>query len=403
MTDLNTVTIAAATRRVLEKQSKDALDELTPRKVRALVEQELGVEPGTLDEKPYKTAVKDAAADFVNSLNISDANVANGTTAPLEPSPVAAGTKKKPASKPAAKDDAPAKDKKKRKRSSKTVQSDTDDEDEEAALPPPKKAKPKSATKQVATSDEDAPTPPTKKKTKAVPKATPTEKAFGQFMGLINTEMKRDLAEDVASDEEDNNASTSNLGAVVTEFDSDLSSVVDESPVKKTRKKKPKRSPSESKPAKSTAKTATKREKKAPAELDKNEEEIKRLKSFVVACGVRKVWSKEFKDMDKPSQQIAHLKRMLAELGMSGRLSMEKAKSIRAQRELQKELQDVVEFDRKRGSGARRGLEAKAAKPKQAASESENDEEDEDEEVRPARKKLHQSITAFLADQSDDE
>ncbi|KAH9940746.1 uncharacterized protein BXZ73DRAFT_98576 [Epithele typhae] len=62
---------------------------------------------------------------------------------------------------------------------------------------------------------------------------------------------------------------------------------------------------------------------------------------FVVACGVRKVWSKELKGLDKPSEQIRHLRKMLMDLGMKGRMSLEQAKAIRQKREFQQELKDV--------------------------------------------------------------
>ena len=58
----------------------------------------------------------------------------------------------------------------------------------------------------------------------------------------------------------------------------------------------------------------------------------------MVACGVRKVWSKVFEGMDKPSQQIGKLKEILSDLGMKGRFSLEQAKSIREKRELAQEL-----------------------------------------------------------------
>lgn len=75
-----------------------------------------------------------------------------------------------------------------------------------------------------------------------------------------------------------------------------------------------------------------------------------------MACGVRKKWyglfshlflnvhptvtrAKEFEGMeDKPKKQIAHLKSILSDLGMTGRLSMEKAKTIKAKRELADEI-----------------------------------------------------------------
>jgi hypothetical protein len=49
------------------------------------------------------------------------------------------------------------------------------------------------------------------------------------------------------------------------------------------------------------------------------------------------VWSKLFKDLDS-CQQISKLKELLAGLGMTGRLSLEKAKEIKAKREFQQEL-----------------------------------------------------------------
>jgi hypothetical protein len=57
---------------------------------------------------------------------------------------------------------------------------------------------------------------------------------------------------------------------------------------------------------------------------------------------------KEFKGMeDRPSQQIKRLREILTELGMSGRMSLEQAKSIRAKRELAQELEDVASFGKK--------------------------------------------------------
>jgi hypothetical protein len=65
------------------------------------------------------------------------------------------------------------------------------------------------------------------------------------------------------------------------------------------------------------------------------------LQSLVIACGVRKVWVKEFKGLDQPSQQIARLRDILKDLGMSGRMSMEQAKSIKQKRELEQELRGL--------------------------------------------------------------
>lgn len=54
------------------------------------------------------------------------------------------------------------------------------------------------------------------------------------------------------------------------------------------------------------------------------------------------MWSKEFKGLDAPSQQIARLRAMLAELGMTGRMSLEAARTIKRKRELEKELGALV-------------------------------------------------------------
>jgi hypothetical protein len=62
------------------------------------------------------------------------------------------------------------------------------------------------------------------------------------------------------------------------------------------------------------------------------------IKGLVLACGVRKVWSKVFAGAPKPSEQIRILQNMLKELGMTGRMSLEQAKSIKAKREFAQEL-----------------------------------------------------------------
>jgi hypothetical protein len=106
------------------------------------------------------------------------------------------------------------------------------------------------------------------------------------------------------------------------------------------------------------------------------------------------VWAKLFKDVEKPSQQIRMLKQILEELGMTGRLSLEKAKAIKEKRELAQELgwcliilygiimlttipEDVQAF-------AAAATKSKTAKP----SESEEDGEEEEEEEKPAKRKV---------------
>ncbi|KAJ2658142.1 hypothetical protein IWW48_004163 [Coemansia sp. RSA 1200] len=64
---------------------------------------------------------------------------------------------------------------------------------------------------------------------------------------------------------------------------------------------------------------------------------IDNLKSYINKCGLRKVWSKELAGMNG-TQQMRHLKKVLDDLGMEGRPTLEKCKKIKAKRELQAEL-----------------------------------------------------------------
>ena len=120
-------------------------------------------------------------------------------------------------------------------------------------------------------------------------------------------------------------------------------------------------------------------------------------------------------------QQIAKLKEMLAELGMEGRYSMEKAKEIKAKREFEQELADVQQFAQAVQKQGRR----RSAHSEEVASEKEES-EDEEPVVKRRRsavslamgvlvvfieaKRLQllwqgnakNSIAAFLQEQSDD-
>jgi hypothetical protein len=129
------------------------------------------------------------------------------------------------------------------------------------------------------------------------------------------------------------------------------------------------------------------------------------LQAFVVACGVRKTWTKVFEGLDTPGQQIKKLRDILADLGMSGRPSMERAKAIKQERELQKELgkyfssililsspganfvllclsADVQEFEQKvTGRSSRSKTKSKEESPeKDEASPSEDKDKDDDAE-----------------------
>lgn len=134
--------------------------------------------------------------------------------------------------------------------------------------------------------------------------------------------------------------------------ESELSSLIDESPVKKKRQKK---SPS-SKVAKSKSKEprAVKpkpkpSKPKGGQDDDPDQAEIKRLQGWLVKCGIRKVWSKELAKFGTSKDKIKHLKAMLKDAGMDGKYSVEKAARIKEERELAKDLEAIQEGERQWG------------------------------------------------------
>ncbi|CAI6335284.1 unnamed protein product [Periconia digitata] len=120
--------------------------------------------------------------------------------------------------------------------------------------------------------------------------------------------------------------------------DSEMSVLIDESPVKKRQK-------SSQKPAKEKKKvSAPKTTKAKPASKvddDPNQAEIKRLQGWLVKCGIRKVWGKELAKCDTPKDKIRHLKGLLSDAGMEGKFSVEKAAKIKEQREFAKDLEEI--------------------------------------------------------------
>lgn len=117
--------------------------------------------------------------------------------------------------------------------------------------------------------------------------------------------------------------------------ESELSSLFHESPAKNKRQKKA--SAVKKEPAKPKAKTTSK------TTDDPDQAEIKRLQSWLVKCGIRKVWSKELAKFDTSKAKIKHLKGMLSDAGMEGRYSDEKAARIKEKREFAKDLEAIQE------------------------------------------------------------
>ena len=139
--------------------------------------------------------------------------------------------------------------------------------------------------------------------------------------------------------------------------ESELSEVFDEEPKSKGRKNgsaKPKAKKSE----------VLKGRKAAEHVSDPDTEEIKRLQGWLVKCGIRKMWYKELRPYDTSKPKIRHLKDMLAEAGMTGRYSNEKAAQIKDERELKAELEAVQQGNKQWGKVESEAEEESTGKPR---------------------------------------
>ncbi|KAL8722777.1 MAG: hypothetical protein Q9225_000788 [Loekoesia sp. 1 TL-2023] len=118
--------------------------------------------------------------------------------------------------------------------------------------------------------------------------------------------------------------------------ESELSVLIDEDPKPKKRARK-----ASSEKPRSKKKEGSQSSKAPQQPTDPDSEEIRRLQGWLVKCGIRKMWFKELAPYDTPKAKIRHLKDMLTEAGMTGRYSQEKATQIREERELRADLEDV--------------------------------------------------------------
>jgi len=137
--------------------------------------------------------------------------------------------------------------------------------------------------------------------------------------------------------------------------------VLDEEP-------QPSRKRQQSSEAPKQKKTAPTKKKPTPkakdADQNPDQSEIKRLQGWLIKCGIRKFWSKELAPYDTSKAKIKHLKEMLADAGMKGRYSLEKAKQIREERELKADLEMVQEGAKQWGTGSPEAEEASDSGPR---------------------------------------
>ncbi|KIL69087.1 hypothetical protein M378DRAFT_21350 [Amanita muscaria Koide BX008] len=371
---------------------KGELSALTHRIVRKEIEKQLSLAQGTLDISKYRKPLKSAITTAVEEAR-GKKQTARVASVISFSSDEERTIKKKPPMKQrkggqasTSKEDDPKKHK-----SAEFVASDADSEDEDS------KTSSKSTTTHVLVlSDEESEgdgghvssklAVAGSKRVKPDSRRTDETRTSSK---AISTGDKRVLSPEDGGENFDINAEPPKSRKADEKSDTELSDLIDEPPKKKKASSKP-----HVKPVSRDKTRATK--KKSTEPVNKDEETIKRLKSLVTACGVRKVWSRIFEGMDKPSQKIRKLKEILSDLGMKSRLSMEQAKAIRAKRELAQELEDVQTFER---SVARKG------ENKRSTTKDDSEDEDEDEEPKPKRRKenARQSIMAFLQDQSESE
>lgn len=85
-----------------------------------------------------------------------------------------------------------------------------------------------------------------------------------------------------------------------------------------------------------------KKESEKTADKSKREAHLERLKSYVFKCGVRKVWKKELDGLNV-TQSVAKVTRILEELGMQGRPTLQRCKEIKERREYEKEMEVIDE------------------------------------------------------------
>ena len=166
---------------------------------------------------------------------------------------------------------------------------------------------------------------------------------------------------------------------------SELSSLIDEDEAPKKRRKS--KDSSKSKPKSKPNSESAGKSKPKPKETSQDDAEIaeiKRLQGWLAKCGIRKLWGKELKPYETSREKIKHLRDLLAEIGMTGRYSQEKAAQIREARELAADIEAVTEGNERWGKD-------------QSGAESDGS------QARPARRSLVRGAQTFDFLSSDGE
>ncbi|KAF7965376.1 hypothetical protein HWV62_44099 [Athelia sp. TMB] len=370
-------------------KDENRLESLTIRIIRTELEKTMKLKKDTLNTKPYRDAMKKIVDDVLGE-DESAKEQEESVEAKRKADEIAeaAKTAKKPkprvVKKPLSLSATPAKETKeatssKRKKQYKSDTIDTSDEEE---VPSAKKSKsPEKGPSKKRTkvdNEDDGPSAPSVRKPSSSKSVKPPHTLPEAGSSSLAT---KETLESKTSEEECQGERS----------DSEMSVLIDATPIKRKDKgkgnadKKPDKAPK----SKKTSEPAKSKKASKPG-LTKDEEAVKRLKSYVNACGVRKVWAKEFQNLDKPSQQIKRVKEILAELGMDGRPSMEKAKLTE---------EDVRSFEQSITKQTSR-TRSNAAKVDESESEAEYSDRAAPSKQRNAARR---SIMAFLGDDKESE
>lgn len=398
------VTLERTLRQVIRNALKNS-EEITVNSARTAAEAQLGLDSAFFKSTP---AWKDRSKNIINAA-VEEADDASSperskkSASKSKPAVAKAGAKRKSESRA-------SDSKSKRRKESPTPDQDDDEdgvpsdhvsdeyEEPEPVKAPKKKAPPKKPTKKGRTKEEDEDDVEKEaggpKKAQGV--SAKSKAAIADSSGASDHDV--DAAEPRDALEADTQATTDEVAAATraklsdpakgtshtngaapdADDSSDLSSVIDDGPPAKKRGKKA--------PAPSKAKDASKsKDSKASKATSPDEEEIKRLQSWLLKCGIRKLWRKELAPFDSSKAKMRHLKAMLADAGMGGRYSAEKAKSIKEARELAAELEAARDFEEQWGHEEEKG----------------SGDEDVEEEKRPARRLVPRGLVDF-GDSGDD-
>ncbi|KAK5094176.1 hypothetical protein LTR70_004252 [Exophiala xenobiotica] len=319
----------------LETSLRDAVRALyddpdaSVRRIRAKAEEDLSVEEGFFKNEEWKERSKQIIQD---QFDRKEEEQQRASKTKKRPSPSTQGSRPRKKSR--------VEDVREEEEESSTALSEPPESDEQSEEEPPKKktkAQQQKAGKPAKSVKKAAP-----KKEKPKPKAKKPASSESELS---------DAPSEPADDKEEEEAEANPAAKAQDDNDdisSELSSVIDDpEPVKKKSKAKNGDVKSSSKQRRSSTSTKS----KSGAEPDPNSEEIKRLQGWLVKCGIRKVWGKELKPFNTPKAKIAHLKKMLSDVGMTGRYSNEKAAQIKEARELAADIEAVQEGNERWGKG----------------------------------------------------